>query len=252
MKIAFNTANLVARCSGYRFELKHWGDQHKKTVATTDEKEWTAICREAAAAGYKALEVWQAHADPAGMNEGRVAAWKKIAADNGLALIGYAGGFTPETVKICQGLGIPAVNGGTPLKPAEATELAQKSGVRLNVENHPEKTAEEILKRIDGGNEWLGVAIDTGWLGTQGANAPQIVETCGKLVRHVHFKDVKAAGGHATCLLGAGVVDLPGVAKTLAKLGYAGWYAWEDEPEDRNPMLSAVQNREYIERLIGR
>lgn len=252
MKIAFNTANLVARCSGYRFELKNWGAEHKKTVAATDAREWGLICDDAAEAGYRAMEVWQAHADPASMTPDKLGEWKKIAGDRGLALIGYAGGFNAETVKICEALGIPAVNGGTPLKPDEATKLAQSSGVRFNVENHPEKNAEELLARVGGGNEWLGVAIDTGWFGTQGSNAPKMVEACGTFVRHVHFKDIKTPGKHDTCVLGAGVVDLPGVAKVLAKMGYAGWYAWEDEPEERNPLISAVQNREYIERLIGR
>ena len=39
-RIAFNTANLVARFTNYRFELKHWGEQHQKTVAMTDEAAW--------------------------------------------------------------------------------------------------------------------------------------------------------------------------------------------------------------------
>ena len=34
------------------------------------------------------------------------------------------------------------------------------SGVRFNFENHPQKSAQEILQKIDGGNEWIGVNID--------------------------------------------------------------------------------------------
>ena len=36
-RVAFVTANLVARVTDYRFELAHWGEQHKTTVAATDE-----------------------------------------------------------------------------------------------------------------------------------------------------------------------------------------------------------------------
>jgi len=64
-RVAFNTANLVARVTDYRFELKNWMDQHKKTMAATDEVAWRTICREVAAAGFKAVEVWEAHASPA-------------------------------------------------------------------------------------------------------------------------------------------------------------------------------------------
>ena len=36
-RIAFVTANLVAQVTDWRFELAQWGEQHKKTVAATDE-----------------------------------------------------------------------------------------------------------------------------------------------------------------------------------------------------------------------
>ena len=32
---------------------------------------------------------------------------------------------------------------------------------------------------------------------------------------------------------------------------YAGWYSWEDEPENRNPFDSAVRNREWIEKRLA-
>ena len=63
---AFNTANLVARVTGYRYQLSQWMDQHKKTIAATDEAAWRAICKEIAAAGFKTVEVWEAHAAPVG------------------------------------------------------------------------------------------------------------------------------------------------------------------------------------------
>ena len=34
--IAFNTANLVARHTNWKFELKKWGEQDKLTVEKTD------------------------------------------------------------------------------------------------------------------------------------------------------------------------------------------------------------------------
>jgi hypothetical protein len=45
-RVVFNTANLVARVTGYRYELSHWMDQHNKTIAATDEAAWRAICKE--------------------------------------------------------------------------------------------------------------------------------------------------------------------------------------------------------------
>lgn len=247
-RIAFNTANLVARVSGYRFELKHWGDQHQKTVAATDEAAWAAICREIAAAGFSAVEVWEAHAAPESLDQAKARQWKRILDDHGLRPIGYGGGLRPETTQICQWLGIPQINGGLRGQtPEQATALCQETGVRFNLENHPEKTAGEALAKVGGGNEWLGLCVDTGWFGTQAANVPAQIRAGGKLVRNMHVKDVKAAAAHETCLLGDGVVEVASCLAALRESGYIGWYSWEDEPEDRNPFDSAVRNRKWIE-----
>jgi sugar phosphate isomerase/epimerase len=247
-RVAFNTANLVARFTNYRFELKHWGEQHQKTVAMTDEAAWAAICREIAAAGFKAVEIWEAHAAPESLNRTKALQWKRILDDHGLRPIAYAGGLRPETLEICQWLGVPHLDGGLRGQaPEEASRLCREAGVRFNLENHPEKTAKEALAKIGGGDDWLGLCVDTGWFGTQGADVAAEIRAAGRFVRHTHIKDVKAAGGHETCLLGEGVVKVEDCLRALVEIGYGGWYAWEDEPEDRNPFDSAVRNREWME-----
>lgn len=251
MKIAFNTANLVARVSNYQFELKNWGAQVALTVEQTDEMAFRDICREIKAAGYNAVELWEAHIDPTVMNAERAQIWKQILDENGLQVVAYAGGIRPESVEVCKLLGIPQICGGLRVTLDEATKLCRDLGIAFNYENHPEKSVEEILAKIDNGNDVIGLAVDTGWLGTQGVNAPQAIRTLGDKVRHVHVKDVKAPGSHETCILGQGIVDIPGVFVALKEIGYDGWYSWEDEPEDRNPMESARANREYIEKLLS-
>lgn len=248
----FLTANLVARVTGYRYELSHWMDQHNKTIAATDEAAWRAICKEIAAVGFKAVEVWEAHAAPESLDEAKARLWKRILDEHGLTPVAYAGGLRPETLRICQWLGIPHVDGGLRENtPETATALCREHGVRFNVENHPEKSAAEILAKIGGGNEWLGVCIDMGWLGTQGVSGPVVIKACAPFVRHTHVKDVKAAGKHETCLLGEGTADVAGCLAALRDVKYAGWYSWEDEPEDRNPFDSAARNREWIEKRLA-
>jgi sugar phosphate isomerase/epimerase len=171
--------------------------------------------------------------------------------DHGLTPVGFAGGLTDGSGRICQWMGIPAANGGfwgTSL--AEVRRIIAETGLRCNYENHPEKSVEEMRAVIEGGDENLGLCVDTGWLGTHGIDAPSAVRTLGPLVRHVHLKDVRRAGAHETCPLGEGLVDVRNVIRALKEIGYTGWYSWEDEPEDRNPMEIAGQMRELIAREL--
>jgi L-ribulose-5-phosphate 3-epimerase len=251
-RVAFNTANLVARVTDYRFELINWGEQHQKTVAITDETAWRQICAEISTAGFRAVEIWEAHASPDALDENEARTWKTILGDHGLEPIAYAGGLRRETLQMCQWLGIPHIDGGLGgLNPEEATKLCEEMDIRFNLENHPEKNAEEILTQIEGGNRWLGVCVDTGWLATQSAPVPETILSIGEFVRHTHIKDVKRHGSHETCLLGEGVAQVAVCLEALREIGYQGWYSWEDEPEDRNPFESAVRNRQWIQERIA-
>lgn len=250
-KIAFNTANLVGQVTGWRFELARWGEQERLTRERTDERAWAAICRDIAAAGYRAVEIWQAHLDPERLTEERAKAFRRILDDHGLEPIGLAGTLSDANARACQLLGIPGCNGGYwGSDRATVQRLLDSTSLHFNYENHPEKTIDAIRAQIDGLSGRAGIALDTGWLGTQGLDAPAVVRALGPLVKHVHVKDVAAAGAHHTCPLGQGVVDWSGTFQALKEIGFDGWFSWEDEPEDRNPMEIAVRMREWIEERI--
>jgi sugar phosphate isomerase/epimerase len=245
-KIAFNTANLVARATGYRFELRNWGEQDRITRLKTDEKEWASICGEIAAAGFAAVEIWAAHLDE--LTESRAKTYRRILDDNGLIPVGLAGSLTDETARICGLMGLDTVNGGLWGSDLQTVNrLIASTALKYHYENHPEKSVEEILAKIQGGGPGVGLVIDTGWLGTAGVDAPAAIRALGKRLTHIHLKDVKAVGAHETVPLGTGAVNMAGVMTALRDIGYTGWYSWEDEPENRNPMEIAAEMRRWIE-----
>jgi hypothetical protein len=82
-KIAFNTANLVARVSGYQFELKKLGRAASAHGGRNRRNAWRDICREIAACGFKAIEIWEAHAAPEVLDENKARLWKQILDENG-------------------------------------------------------------------------------------------------------------------------------------------------------------------------
>ena len=251
--IAFNTANFVAYFSHHQFQLSKWGDQHKLTAERIDAAPFTDMCRAIRAAGFKAVEVWVALVEKCGTDAARGEQFKSILRDHNLTPIALAGTLNDTTVPVCRALGIPACAGGYwGSDHATVVRLSRETGIRFNYENHPEKSVTEIREKVNYGADGLAVAVDTGWLGTHHLDAPRTVRELGRLVRHVHLKDVAATGGHETVKLGTGCIDIPGVISELKRIGYDGALSWEDEPEPRNPMDIAGEMHEYIRTQWGR
>ncbi|HJP33843.1 MAG: sugar phosphate isomerase/epimerase family protein [Candidatus Latescibacteria bacterium] len=248
MAIAFNTANLVAQFTDWRFQLSNWGAQDALSARSMTEEVWDSTCAMIRAAGFDAVEVWSAHISPALTDEPRARRFREILDGHGLLPIGAAGGMTPELARVCQWMDMPACNGG--FRCAEdVLKIAEATGIAANYENHPEKSAQAILDRI-GPDERIGVALDSGWLGTQGVDAVEAVRILGRRIRHVHLKDVKAPGAHETCQLGTGCVNLEGMIGALKEIGYQGHWSWEDEPEDRNPFDIAAATHAWISERV--
>jgi sugar phosphate isomerase/epimerase len=125
--------------------------------------------------------------------------------------------------------------------------------VRLGVENHPEeKTPSDVLAKIEAGDGWLGATVDTGWWGTHGYDAARAIEELREHVLHVHLKDVRAVGEpHETCPWGEGVVDLHACVLALQRIGYAGAYTVEHEPEDHDPGEEVAELRVRLQEWLA-
>jgi hypothetical protein len=207
VKVCFNTANFVGRLAGYRFAMSDWMTLHQRTAAETDGKAFADICREIADAGYEAVELWQALAEPAVLTQEAAKERRAILDDHALKAVGYGGYLGTGAEKVCPWLGIDVINGGFSLDPEKATTTCREHGVKTNFENHPQKSVEEMLTPIGGGNEWLGLSGSrlarnderrrTG--GHQEAGPPRSMgsrEGCegARTPRHVHAR--RGSSGH--------------------------------------------------------
>lgn len=249
--IAFNTANFVAWFSQFRFKLAEWGVQEKLTVAGTTPEVFDEMCRAIRAAGYRHVEIWKAHLEKCADDPERADRFAQILADHQLTPIAMAGTLSEVNARVCKRFNIPACCGGYwGTSREEVAKRARDTGIRFSFENHPEKSVDEIRQQIAYGADGLAACVDTGWLATQGLDVPPVIRALGRLVRHVHFKDIAAAGGHDCVPLGTGIVDFPGTVRELRAIGYEGPISWEDEPENRNPLETAAAAREYIARLF--
>ena len=255
MQLAFCSANYVARAANYALKPFNWGEAERITVERMTPAAFDDICRDVAAAGFQAIEVWRGHAWHATLDEDKAGVLRATMKRHGLTPMSYAGGLGgPEAETMLQAarlLGIDLVAGGLPPERApDLAGLAREHGVRIGIENHPERHADEVLAKIGDNSDVLGACIDTGWWLTQGYDPVAAVHALGQHLFHVHLKDIRAAGKHETCALGTGLLDVAAVLAALREVGYNGYLSIEHEPDDYDPTAEIVQSCELVEQLL--
>ena len=253
--ISFTTANYVAREVGYA--MHGWGHGDRVTnevfapLETYPEK-LDELLGDVATLGFTAVDLWGAHLGADWGTDAHV----EIAVDtlrrHGLTVTTYATWVGPSNIeRACEltvALGASIIGAGFSGDPQALAPVLAKYGVRLGVENHPEKTPGDVLAKIAAGGEMFGATVDTGWWGTQGYDAARAIEELGEHVLHVHLKDVLALDEpHETCPWGEGIVPIERCVRVLQETGSAGAITVEHEPETFDPADDVRAMRAQLE-----
>jgi L-ribulose-5-phosphate 3-epimerase len=258
--LSFISANYVAREVDYHM-TEGWmqGDgatnAYFQPLATFPDR-FGVLLDGIRALGFDAIDLWTAHLNFAWATETHLRAAQQALRSRGLkvcSLAGYFGGTEKElrqALDVAKAMGCDLLSGGQGLLKDDRvrlTSILRAEGARFAVENHPEKSAAELLQRMgDGDEDVIGAAVDTGWFGTQGTDASQAIRELKGRIFHLHLKDVKARRpqpsgfpmidqGHETCRFGEGIVPLEQCVKTALRDGFDGVISLEHEPEDRDP-----------------
>jgi sugar phosphate isomerase/epimerase len=241
--ISFITANYVARETGYA--MHGWGHGDRTTndafapVETYAER-IDALFADIAALGFDAVDVWGAHLSPDWATDVHVEAALAALRRHGLCVSTYAAwigsGNVERACELACALGTSIIGAGFSGEPEALAPTLERYGVRLAVENHPERSPSEVLAKLERGGPMFGATVDTGWWGTHGYDAARAIEELGEHLWHVHLKDVVSLGEpHETCRWGEGIVPVERCVRALQRLGYAGAIAVEHEPETFDP-----------------
>jgi sugar phosphate isomerase/epimerase len=241
--IAFMTANFVARETGWG--MHGWGHGDRETNEAFRPLERfgeriDSVLGDVRALGFDAVDLWGSHLNPDWATAEHVDLAREALARHGLRVCTYATWVDASTVEraceIALQLGTTVLGAGTSALPAELLPVLREHGVRLAIENHPEKTPAALLAKIESGGGTLCATVDTGWWATQGYDPVRAIDELGEYVQHVHLKDVKGLGEpHETCRWGEGIVDVEGCVRALQAIAYEGGIAVEHEPEDHDP-----------------
>ena len=270
---SFVTANLVARPLGYRME-KGWaqGDQATNdwfAPLGTFEARFGELLGEIKALGFTSIDLWCAHLHWKWATLEHVAIAQRLLAKHDLAVRSYAAWVYGSLAdlhaacRLCAALGIPVIAGQSDVllrERAATTAILREHGVAYAWENHPEKTPAELLAKIGPGDEdVIGLALDTGWCGTEDWDILAAWRELAPRVMAVHIKDVKARRaektglefvdrGHETCRLGDGKLPMREFVSLLKLSGFRGPIGIEHEPEMHDPREDIRASRETLER----
>jgi L-ribulose-5-phosphate 3-epimerase len=262
--ISFITANYVARARDYD-GVENWGYHDWQTVRSASLSGWAEVIDDVKRAGFMAADLWMAHCHYQHHTPQYRDAVLQMCQENNLKLTSYAGGLNlnaaadaERALTWVRSLGIDTFAGGLWGKLAEGdfapamNDLFAKYGVRWAYENHPEKSVEEILKKIGGGRHRnIGVALDTGWCGTQGMDALDALKRLREHVFLLHLKDVKAPGRHDTCTLGDGCVGVEAIVRYLKETKFDGTICIEHEPYDHDPTQDIIESVKRVEQWMA-
>jgi len=240
--VSFMTANYVARQTGYAMHGWGHGDRAANewfAPLETYEQRLGELTSDIRALGFDAIDLWGAHLHQSWATDEHVETARSVLARDGLSVSSYAtyvgAGEAERVCEIAGALGTSLLGGMASDLPG-AVPVLRERGVKLGIENHPEKTPRELLAKIGDDADVLGATIDTGWWATQGYDAAQAIEELAEHVLHVHLKDVLAVGEpHETCAWGEGIVPIEECVRALQRVGYAGGIAVEHEPETSDP-----------------
>ncbi len=256
--ISFMTANYVGRQTGYPVTWTQ-GEQATsayfkpgKTFAARLERWLTDI----QTLGFAAIDLWSAMLDPRWATDRQIDDVVDLLDEIDLPMVSYAGwlGTTMDeferSCEIASALNIPMLTGSTPLLRRERAALVDtlhKYGLKFGLENEEERTPKDILTKLRGDQDVIGVCLDTGWFGTYGYDAADALRQVGGRLFHVHLKDVLCVGDHETCRYGAGVVPIQACVQALKEIGYTGAISIEHETAQYDPSEDCRANREMLE-----
>jgi inosose dehydratase len=133
----------------------------------------------------------------------------------------------------------------------------RETGIRLAIHNHgPEDpvypTPRLVYDRIKDLAPGVGLCLDIGHCRRAGIDPAEAAQVCAPRLLDVHLKDVTAPTKEGTYLeIGRGVIDIPRVLRTLARLGFRGTASFEYEKDGKDPLPGLAESVGYVRGVLA-
>jgi inosose dehydratase len=210
-------------------------------------------------AGVKYISLKEVHLPLNSTTEQRKAAHQKIA-DAGLILMG--GGVIylknePAAIRnafqYCKDAGMATmVCSPEPEALNTMEQMVKEFDVRVAIHNHGPgdkrfPSALDVMRLVKGRDRRMGACIDVGHTVRLKEDPIEVIKKCADRLYEFHMKDVDAAVAEGKPVeVGRGVIDIPGVLKTLLKIKFNSHVALEYEAHPEDPMPGMLESYAFI------
>ncbi len=133
-----------------------------------------------------------------------------------------------------------------------AEQKVKETGIRLAIHNHGPSdrvypTPGSAYKAIQGRDARMGLCVDVGHTQRAGLDPSEEIERYADRVLDIHCKDVSSADERGTTVeIGRGVIDIPRLLRTLARVGYRGILHCEHEKDEKDPLPGIAESIGYL------
>ena len=138
----------------------------------------------------------------------------------------------------------------------QVNELVKKHNIKLAIHNHGPgddlySSPNDVHAKIKDLDKRIGFCIDIGHVVRIGQDPVPMIEKYKDRLYDMHMKDVNKAEHDGTSVeIGRGVIDIPAVVKSLKKINYKGYVAFEYEKDGDEPVPGLAESVGYLRGIM--
>src|SRR5438034_4634729 len=136
-------------------------------------------------------------------------------------------------------------------------QLAKSYDIRVAIHNHgPEDKRwprpQDAYAAVKSRDKRLGLCIDIGHTLRTGTDPVQACRECRDRLYDMHVKDLAVKSDKESQVeVGRGVIDFPGLFRTLIEIGYQGQVGLEYEIKARDPLPGMIESMAYMRGVLA-
>jgi sugar phosphate isomerase/epimerase len=141
-------------------------------------------------------------------------------------------------------------------------KMIREFDIKVAMHNHgPEDkhfpAPQDVMKLVSGRDKRFGLCVDIGHTARAGVDPVQAVRECRDRVLDLHLKDLRQVQDTAErkardsqTEVGKGVLDIPGLFRTLQQMGFTGHLGLEYEINADNPLVGMKESFAYMRGVL--